>query len=151
MKTEWITIGYEQIPKEIFDKYGIKPFQIMKGKMRDGSGKVWSNISYYDALKECEKLGFRMFGIREALVLLEAYKNQKKKVSIHDKEFLGIGELGYDEDVCFEWIEMSKNIAFIRGGYWNTGADAGSFALGLTNAPSYSDASIGFRCCREIR
>jgi len=81
---------------------------------------------------------------------LEAYKDQNN-VSAYDKEFLGIGELSYKEDVCFEWIEMSKNIAFFRGGYWSNGANAGSFALNLDSAPSHSYTSIGFRCCREIR
>ena len=151
MNDEWVTIGYEQIPKEIFDKYGIKPFQIMKRKMRKADGTIWHNINYFDALKECKKIGHRMFGVKEALVLLEAYKKQNKTVSIHDKKFLGIEELSYDEDVCFEWIEINKKLAFIRGGSWDNGASAGSFALYLLYAPSYSGAGIGFRCCRKRR
>ena len=30
---EWVKIDYSVIPKELFDKYGIKPFEIMKRKM----------------------------------------------------------------------------------------------------------------------
>ena len=38
--------------------------------------------------------------------------------------------------------------AFIRGGYWDYGAYAGSFALGLSYGPSYSSPYFGFRCCK---
>jgi flagellin-like protein len=36
--------------------------------------------------------------------------------------------------------------AFLRGGGWNNGADAGAFALRLDYAPSYASTGIGFRC-----
>ena len=39
--------------------------------------------------------------------------------------------------------------AALRGGGWDYGADAGVFALGLTNGPSYWSTRIGFRCCRR--
>jgi hypothetical protein len=38
--------------------------------------------------------------------------------------------------------------AFVRGGFWDGGADAGAFALSLTYAPSASAAGLGFRCCK---
>jgi formylglycine-generating enzyme required for sulfatase activity len=38
--------------------------------------------------------------------------------------------------------------AFLRGGGWSRGADAGVFALDLTFAPSFSDTTFGFRCCK---
>ena len=38
--------------------------------------------------------------------------------------------------------------AFIRGGYWNNGANAGVFALTLNYSPSRSSAGVGFRCAR---
>ena len=41
----------------------------------------------------------------------------------------------------------SRFAAFIRGGNWNNGANAGVFALNLNNAPSNSNTNIGFRCC----
>ncbi|MDD2796868.1 MAG: prepilin-type N-terminal cleavage/methylation domain-containing protein [Candidatus Pacebacteria bacterium] len=38
--------------------------------------------------------------------------------------------------------------AFLRGGHWNYGANAGVFALDLSYSPSYSNGHIGFRCAR---
>lgn len=38
--------------------------------------------------------------------------------------------------------------AFRRGGAWNDGSGAGVFALGLDSAPSFTGASVGFRCSR---
>ena len=145
---EWITIDYSVVPQELFEKYGIKPFQIMKRKMRDKEGKVWNNINYFDAQKECEELSHRLLNIREMLFLLEFYKRKNKRVSCDDKEFLGIKELSYEEDVCYEWIYNLKSGAFLRGGGWNVGVLAGAFTLGLSASPASSDCSIGFRCAR---
>jgi len=36
--------------------------------------------------------------------------------------------------------------AFLRGGNWDNGANAGAFALNLNNAPSNTNTNIGFRC-----
>ena len=36
--------------------------------------------------------------------------------------------------------------AFLRGGYWNDGANAGAFALDLADGPSRWSWSVGFRC-----
>ena len=38
--------------------------------------------------------------------------------------------------------------AFLRGGAWYSGADAGVAALVLNNAPSSSTTGVGFRCCK---
>jgi len=38
--------------------------------------------------------------------------------------------------------------AFLRGGDWNNGANAGVFALNLNYSPSDSNTDIGFRCAR---
>ncbi len=38
--------------------------------------------------------------------------------------------------------------AFLRGGRWTNGANAGVFALYLDYSPSYSSTNIGFRCAR---
>ena len=38
--------------------------------------------------------------------------------------------------------------AFIRGGNWNNGSNAGVFTLNLNNAPSNTNTNIGFRCSR---
>jgi len=145
---EWIKIDYSVISKELFDKYGIRPFEIQKRKMRNENGEVWGDINYFDAQKECERLGYRLPNIREMLMLLERYKSVTKEVSYNDKEFLGIEELSYDENICYEWIFNLKNIAFLRGGYWNFGSDAGVFTLNLNYAPTYTYTNIGFRCAR---
>jgi len=39
--------------------------------------------------------------------------------------------------------------AFLRGGHWNNGANAGAFALSLLNGPSRWSWGIGFRCSIE--
>ena len=39
--------------------------------------------------------------------------------------------------------------AFLRGGNWNNGANAGAFALNLNNGPSNWNWNIGFRCTRS--
>lgn len=144
---EFVKVGYNEIPKEVFDKYGAKPFEIMKKKMRK-NGEVWNEIDYFDAQKECEKLGYRLPKIQEMLVLLDWYKQKSKEVSCKDKEFLGIEELSYEEDVFYEWIYCSEDITAIRGGNWYNGASGGCFTLNLTNAPSYTYSHLGFRCCR---
>jgi len=143
LNSEWVK---PDIPQRILKKYGIKPFKIMKRRMRK-DGKVWNNINYFDAKKEAKKLGYRLPNIREMLALLEYYLEKNKKVSIHDKEFLGIEELSYDEDVYLEWIDAGKAAA-VRGGNWGNGANAGVFTLSLANAPSSVGALIGFRCAK---
>ena len=42
----------------------------------------------------------------------------------------------------------SANRAFLRGGNWGDGADAGVFALLLSDSPTSTRTSIGFRCAR---
>ena len=145
---EWVKIDYSVVPRELFEKYGIKPFEIMKRKMRNDKGEVWRDINYFDVQEECEKLGYRLPNIQEMLMLLEFYKRENKEVSTHDKEFLGIEELSYDEEVYFEWIYCLDDCGFLRGGGWGSGSDAGLFALDLNNAPSTTDNSFGFRCAR---
>ena len=44
--------------------------------------------------------------------------------------------------------EETSYAAFVRGGNWVFGANAGVFALSLRLAPSSTDYDIGFRCCR---
>jgi len=145
---QWAKIDYSVIPKELFDKYGVKPFEIMKRKMRNNEGEVWNDINYFDAQKECKKLGYRLPNVQEILLLLEFYKQKNKKVSCYDKEFLGIEELSYDEDVCYEWIYCLKDCGFLRGGDWNNGSTAGLFALGLYGVPSPAGNGVGFRCAK---
>ena len=144
---EWVKIDYSVIPKEVFDKYGAKPFEIMKKKMRNTDGEVWNNIGWADSKKEAEKLGYRLPKIQEMLVLLDWYKQANwNNVSIYDNEFLGIEELSYNEDVCYEWID-SPTIC-TRGGSWSDGGDAGSFALDLDWSTGVADCDVGFRCAR---
>ena len=143
---EWVDINTKVIPAKLFKKYGISDFQIMKQKMRK-DGEIWNNINFYDAKKEAEKLGYRLPDMREMLALLEFYKQKNKTVSENDKEFLGIKELSYKENVCYEWIE-GAGCAFRRGGDWDDGSDAGAFTLPLNDSPGSTDYDFGFRCVR---
>lgn len=144
----WVVINYGVIPKEIFDKYGCSPFRIMKRKMRDKNGKVWNNINYFDAKKECEKLCYRLPTIQEMLVLLRWYREQNREISYYNKEFLGVEELSYGKNVCCEWVEMNEYLAHLHGGCCVLGANAGAFSLRLFGAPSTVNTSLGFRCCQ---
>ncbi len=145
--SDWVEINNENCPT--LSKYGVKPFKIMKKKMRK-DGKVWNDINFTDAQKEAEKLGYRLPDLREILALLEHYRNSNKSVSIHDKSFLGIEELSYDEDVCYEWVDM-MGVGFLRSGVWAYGTDAGVFTLVLYNsAPGYSGYIVGFRCAATL-
>jgi len=130
-KEDFVTIDYSVIPKEKFEKYGVKPFQIMKRKMRSGDN-TWNNISFNDAKKEAEKSEMRLPSLNEMLLLLDAYKEKyPDNASCNHKEFLGIEELSYQEDVCYEWIDSLSVIPFLRGGLWFVGSYAGAFALYL--------------------
>ena len=143
---EWVKIDYSVIPKEVFDMYGAKPFEIMKKKMRK-DGKVWNNISWLDAKKETKKLGFRLLSIQEILVLLHVYKQKfSDDADIRHNEFLGIEELSYDETVYYEWIDAP--VPASRGGCWGTGSSAGAFTLDLGLSSGSTHGSVGFRCAR---
>ena len=126
---EWVKIDYSVIPKEIFDRYGIKPFEIMKKKAME-DGKTIANITWSDAKRRAKKMGYRLPTIQEMLVLLDFYKQKfPDNASIHHDEFLGIEELSYDQNVYYEWIDYPRS-AF-RGGDWSYGSAAGAFALYL--------------------
>lgn len=146
---EWVKIDYSVIPKEVFEKYGAKPFEIMKRKMRNENGKVWNNISWNDAKKEAGKLGYRLPTIQEMLVLLHAYKEKyPNNASVNHDEFLGIEELGYDQNnVCYEWIDAPSPCT--RGGYWGDGSDGGAFMTSVGWTRGEADSNVGFRCARE--
>ena len=147
--SSWVTIDYSVIPKETFDRYGAKPFQIMKNKMRNEEGEVWNNISFNNAKKEANNLGYRLPHITEMLVLLDAYKSEKgDKASIYDSEFLGIEELSYETLVCFEFIDGPT--VFRRGLNWGDGTDAGALALHLNWGTANTRTYVGFRCVRDI-
>ena len=146
---EWVEINEKNCPT--LSKYGAKPFKIMKRKMRDKYGKVWANINFLDAKKECKELGYRLPDIREMLALLEHYKNTQKEVSVNDKEFLGIEELSVEEDVYMEWIE-GVSCAFLRGARWSGASNAGVFTLYLSDTPGSSGSGhrLGFRCASAL-
>ena len=145
---QWVTIDYSVIPKETFDRYGAKPFQIMKRKMRK-DGKVWNNISWKDAKEEANKLALRLPHITEILLLLDFYKKEKgDKVSIYDEEFVGIEELSYKENVSYELIDGPT--VFIRGGNWYDGSPVGAFALHLVWGEGDTIRLVGFRCARGV-
>ena len=143
---DWVMIDYSVIPKEIFDKYGAKPFQIMKRKMRK-DGEVWANITWSEAKEEAKKLGYRLPSIQEMLVLLHAYKEKyPTNANVKHDEFLGIEELSYDQDVNYEWIDAP--VPYIRGGYWGSGANGGVFTLYLLCVSGNQSSSVGVRCVR---
>jgi len=145
---KWIKIDYSVISREIFDKYGVKPFEIMERKMRK-DGNVWNNINYFDAVKEAKKLGYSLPTIQQQLVLLDAYKEKyPNDASIYHNEFLGIKELSNDEDVCYEWIYCNEYLGFLRGGNWGNGGSAGVGALNLNNGSGRTGTGLGFRCAR---
>ena len=143
---KWIKIGYEQIPKKIFDRYGAKPFEIMEKRMRKPDGSVWNNISWKEAKKEAKKMGYRLPTINEMLVLLDFYKMKYPKNSVCHQSFLGISELSCDEEICFEWVDAP--VACSRSGYWGNGNNGGAFTLRLSWDASYRDSCMGFRCAR---
>ena len=146
-ETEWVTIDYSKISKEIFDKYGAKPFRVMKNKMRNSKGEVWNNITWKNAKIEAQKLGYRLLTIQELLVLLHAYKEKyPNNADVNHDEFLGIEELAYKHDVCYEWIDAP--CVCVRGGAWGDGSDAGVFAahLGWNTGTDV----VGFRCASDL-
>ena len=55
----------------------------------------------------------------------------------------GIGQVYTDSGTASDGGDVH---AFLRGGFWLNGANAGAFALGLDYGPSSSLAVIGFRC-----
>ena len=55
----------------------------------------------------------------------------------------GVGRVYTDNDGAYP---AGDEHAFLRGGRWNNGAGAGAFALYLSDAPSNSHSSVGFRC-----
>ena len=146
---EWVTIGYDQVTKETFDRYGAKPFQIMKRKMKK-DGKVWADISWTEAKAEAHKLGLRLPNVTEMLVLLDFYKKEKgDKVSIYDGDFLGVEELSYRETVNYELIDGPSPI--LRGGNWSNGSHAGVFTLNLDWSGGNTGSNVGFRCARSLK
>lgn len=116
--------------------------------MRRGR-EVWNKISLADAKEEADKLGLRLPHISEILVLLDSYKKKKgDKISVYDKEFLGIEELSYSEKIIFEIIDGP--IVFLRGAYWLSGSDDGAFALNVFWGAGSTYYFVGFRCARTL-
>jgi prepilin-type N-terminal cleavage/methylation domain-containing protein len=60
----------------------------------------------------------------------------------------GIGKIYITKDDAIYGNPPKDLHAFIRGGGWSNGANAGVFALYLRYSPSRSDTGIGFRCAR---
>lgn len=146
---EWVKIDYSVIPKEIFEKYGAKPFEIMKRKMRNNKDKVWNNISWTDAKEEAKKIGYRLPSIQEMLVLLDYYKKEYlDNADIYHEEFLGIKEISFNEDVPYEWIDAPS--PSIRGANWSNGSGDGAFALYLDWGAGRAGNFVGFRCVRAV-
>ena len=60
----------------------------------------------------------------------------------------GTGSDSYGKDGFY--FDKSAVRAACRGGFFNSGADAGVFYLTLSNAPSYAYCAIGFRACKAL-
>lgn len=57
------------------------------------------------------------------------------------------------EDAYFRdyfWLDYTGTRGMLRGGYWNSGSDAGIYAVNVTVAPSFVGNAVGFRCVRNI-
>ncbi|HOE15452.1 MAG TPA: hypothetical protein PLH82_02095 [Candidatus Paceibacterota bacterium] len=146
---EFVKIDYSVIPKEVFDLYGAKPFEIAKRKARDEKGNVINNITFSNAKAEAKKRGCRLPTIMEILVLLHTYRERfPESASIYHDDFLGIEELSFNEDVRFEFVDSLADIPFLRGGRWGNASDAGAFALDLHCTTGSTGGSIGFRYAR---
>ena len=145
-QNEWVKIDYSVIPKETFDKYGVKPFEIMKIKYRE-NGKTVCNITWEQAKEKAKDLGYRLPTVQEMLVLLDVYKQKyPNNADIHHKEFLGIEELSYDENIHLEWIDFI--CPCVRGGGWGPSSSAGAFTLNLPWVAGATGSAVGFRCAR---
>ena len=117
--------------------------------MRDGDDKVWANITWESAKNEARKLGYRLLTIQEILVLLHAYKEKfPNKADINHDEFLGVEELAYKHDVCYEWIDAPCSCA--RGGNWSNGSNAGALTTYLTWNAGNTNYDVGFRCASGL-
>ena len=61
----------------------------------------------------------------------------------------GMGKIYLTPGYAYDGSSYSSSThAFLRGGRWGDGANAGAFTLNLNDAPSNSNSSIGFRCAR---
>ncbi len=145
----WVKIDYSVIPKETFEKYGAKPFEIMKRKVRE-DGKVVNNIVWDEAKEKAKELGYHLPTIQEMLVLLDAYKKlYPDNADVYHKEFLGIEELSCGEDVFYEWVDAPT--PSLRGATWNNGSGAGAFSLTLAWGTGNTAYNVGFRLSRDIK
>lgn len=56
---------------------------------------------------------------------------------------------GYEGD--FAWTNETGNRGIIRGGFYDSGTDAGIFSLNSSVSTEFRTTGIGFRCVRDIR
>lgn len=52
----------------------------------------------------------------------------------------------YNND--YIWVKKGDVLGMARGGYWESGSDAGIFSLYLENPPSFAGPGVGFRCVK---
>lgn len=48
------------------------------------------------------------------------------------------------------WLDHLGTRGIIRGGYWNSGTDAGAYAVNITVPPSFVGNAVGFRCVKDL-
>lgn len=49
------------------------------------------------------------------------------------------------------WLDQLGTRGIIRGGYWNSGSDAGAYAVNITVPPSFVGNAVGFRCVKDLQ
>lgn len=69
----------------------------------------------------------------------------RPKVTTWSASSNGIGRIYLDHNAA---NDGSNYHAFLRGGYWYYGSDAGVFTLNLNSGPANTGTHIGFRCSR---
>ena len=113
----------------------------------DFSGNVWEWVDYKIQSQAGIKPTENAWGYREINTITDwgATNLKYTEVGARDNDLTGgdngIGKIYYKSN-------DSSEKAFLRGGHWCDGADAGVFALRLSHSPSSSHDYIGFRCAR---
>ncbi len=48
------------------------------------------------------------------------------------------------------WLDPTDTRGILRGGYWNSQADAGQYAINITVPSSFAGEAAGFRCVKDL-
>jgi formylglycine-generating enzyme required for sulfatase activity len=113
----------------------------------DIAGNVWEWVDYKIQSQAGIKPTENAWGYREINTITDwgATNLKYTEVGARDNDLTG-GDNGIGK-IYYKSADSSEK-AFVRGGYWNIGANTGVFALGLNYSPSGSNTNLGFRCAR---